>query len=1461
MKTRKVGKIVSLILAIVLVATIMIPAVNVLADSTAQKYPGAEWIEASSFAELRTVLNSAKTDGTKTYIKLTGKIDMPTGARYVSNNNKGLFLGEVLKMDKIRPVVWTQGKDKWTATLGDAKSAEEAVNIINESKMAPASIVNPFDPDGKGANASDSHFYLIVTRDNLNVLENIFAFYETKYTNTSSGKPDESKDPTQRAKDYPSYYDTNLIIPAGTDVVIDLNGQTIDGGQSDKAYAGTPDYIQSIFVVNGKLTIEDFVGGGKLTGATGYLPEGTYDVTKFKDGIEQVFNNVLDGDRKLRHRFVNANLTLLKATSYDSEKPSDIKNAKYNENTAAAWKISTISNDGEGYAYPRYAYYIAGGTVTEVRGGAVYVSEGGEFTLNNGSITKNCTWMDARPDGGETSASKMIKADVDAVTKGGGVYVEAGGKFNMYGGEISNNASRAYQTSGKGAARDAYAYGGGVYLEGAQGDTAGAVMYMSGGKIIENATYSQCGSTGSSQKSARAYGGGVYVGEGAVCSIIGNDVEKEKTDLDMVKTFPQVSSNSCGAVAQYSTAQNPDVTIQGGGIYNGGTLNLKNALITANDFAEGDIDIPGNRKSNLMIKTATRVVRDPETGLACYINGYKADGTPNLVTRLSKDFNENLELATEKVDHATSGVYGTMIGNEEMGLFSDGAGVCVRENAKLVVGERVWITDNYDLVTTGHKAFASVRDYERTWQQTKNITDDRVVKTDPDTGKGANYTDPAGGYVYNSKKSDTLTETFESVDFTRHAMDGYAFSDTTDDVYLPEGQTIYKGGSLYETKIGVNYWNMVNADGTVVDGGFGQAGNRVIVKAGKDLTSVDPDGKLIWDEKTATPTQRDIQFFYLNDNNKNWERFKNVKRNATSDYYDFDKEGTTDKPGAPVYGYKLPTYIIIDKNSATPKHLCDTKAAASSNWDDRVRVTAIDTDNSAVNKDASPYEGYINYNTIYSANRWSYGTQSDSNATNMKHSYGKATYRISYPYWSPDNPNDPDNKGNKDFYRPKNGDFSNAIVNFPQRAYPVTAQMKNDLPSSYLKAKYMDYKVVYDNSEFGASEPVLRFGTYKDTESVDTIRKMFVTINFDEANTHYYGVSNKTITYNNTDNVSANTDALTTVNTPFADVDASARFYGSDRVNGTIKIDKVVPDYLAYGKLALLKAFIEMDKDARRDTLTSISKDKDGELSDLYFKGWKYYTSYGDGPEVVTLSNDDAAEAFTANDNLTLYRRGYFDVDLKNVFNPNINSQPCPSLTAIWYTKEELAAARLKVSNVKYQIIKSAKGEDLLRVVAIAGSDYPDFEAVGFVISTSNATPTIEGGYDYVVNSDIYERLGVTEDGTQKCYDVDQILGGNYYALNKQPSIGIKNFNWTFGDGSVGADSAFAQPGNITTGETGKKGYKDAGLFYTNIAISDENRNTVYFVTPYASVKNNDGTYTYYYGESRAICYADYVAS
>ena len=187
-------------------------------------------------------------------------------------------------------------------------------------------------------------------------------------------------------------------------------------------------------------------------------------------------------------------------------------------------------------------------------------------------------------------------------------------------------------------------------------------------------------------------------------------------------------------------------------------------------------------------------------------------------------------------------------------------------------------------------------------------------------------------------------------------------------------------------------------------------------------------------------------------------------------------------------------------------------------------------------------------------------------------------------------------------------------------------------------------------------------------------------------------------------------------------------------------------------------------------------------------------------------------------------------------------------MTALWYSKEELAEARKKVSNVMFQTVQRKNDDgsitNLLRFVAIAGSQYPDFDEIGFVISTTNATPTIEGGYDFVVKSKVYEKLGVNKaaGAAKTYYDVDKLLGGTY---SGHQSVTVEDAKWSFTK-----DSQFAA--NLTTGKTGKAGYVDAGLFYTNIVITDANKDTVYFVTPYAKMGN-----TYFYGESRAACYAD----
>lgn len=1485
MKTRKVGKIVSLLVAIVLVATIMIPAASVLADNGSSNAvtSGIDWngkdiltvSGASAYEQLRDYLKNAQ-PGDKLNIRLDADIELPkfgvykdedgntssdaSKGKYYSYATYGVFKDAYKKKE---------GKKWWDATDNPKFGINEirgksgstygaSYDVLNKN---PSISTNPYKDVFKVAEPGDT-----TTRAFLNYdLEGKEKFSAAEKERFERLDTDEKKLMTgargnealgasagNDTATYTEYDEAVLCVKERVTVCLNLNGHKVSGLNSlGSPYTGSPNYQTSIFVVRGDLTVVDerVVNAGTeaiITGGTGsifgkpqYSENGASNYDFVDSGIYQgvAYYGVGLGDNA-PNEWGDAYIIRRGKEAPDRESWPDLSTQSWNHKVGN-YRIYT------NYFSRFYA------NVKETHGGGVYVAPGASFTLLSGKISGNSAWRL-----NDTDNKFIFNVNSSAVACGGGVYVDENATFTMKGGEISNNAVRVYNQKKDNS--DATAYGGGVYL------ASGAVMNMTGGKIVENASYAETFSPNAgSPKSARSYGAGIYVHENAICNIIGEDAESGATTLEMVKSFPSVSNNSCGALGRKTTKSEQDVTVEGGGIYNSGTLNLRNALVSANDFAEGDIDVP-NASQNCTLNNAIHVKRDEATGLALY-NYVDASGKKTEITRLDDRFNENLELVTEAIQHEIHGIYGTMHGNEESAIFSNGAGICLNEKATIVIGERVWVIDNYDLVTTGHKAFASVRDYTRTWQQTKNITDDRVVKTN-DNGTGANYTDPAGGYVYNNEHVDPVSKSQNDGKYTWHRMDGYAFSDTTDDIYLPEGKVIYKGGSLYETKIGVNYWNMVNADGEEIAAERGkgqagsQAGNRVLLVDGNVLGNLD---RKIWTGDTTTPVQSDIQFFYLNDNNKNWERYKNYKKDANDLWYDYDKNA---------YNYALPAYITEDK-AGQKCVLCDRHIKVA-NFGARVRVTAIDADATKINKNASPYEGYINYDVTYEPNRWAYGTGIDISQGDWRN-YNKETWRISDPEWTPDN----------DAFRPKGGELSNAVVNFPQRAYPVTAQMKKDLPSSYLKAKYMDYKVVYDDNQFGTStEPVIRLGTYSDPASNDTIRKMFVTVNFDEADKHYYGVSNNSsIVYNSgSDATSARTDKFTTNNTAFANVDASALFYGANRVKGTINIAKIVPNYASYGKgdiLEDLRAAASVNADS---SLSYDDAEKKNESIDLYFKGWKYYTSYGDGPKVETLSNSVDKSTI---EGTSLTYRGYFSVDLANIFNPNINSQPCPSLTAIWYTKEELAAARQNLSACKAQLILGTDGHIYIRVISILGAYGKDrnnlqpiqasdansslsslyYNAPTFVADKLNATPTLEGGYKATVNKGniaaknysarVVKKI-ICNDDEKNTFTIDiyDYISGN---VKDENDIWVKfiNSNPAYKDANNSKSTTYVSFmwTNIDTGLTLDKISNADGSDYSDVAKE------VLFVTPCIELtKDLAGNEhdSYYYGASRGFSIA-----
>lgn len=1324
MKTRKVGKIVSLLVAIVLVATIMIPAASVLADST--KYAGVSWTEVGSYTELKAAIdaaNNATNDaGKTTYIKVTADITLDRPYFHKDEINGGstdwtqMYAYSTVRLSNVetkKSTYWSSGtkehdRVEWLTGLNGNGSAYDLTNAAS-----------PFY--GMTAEQMIDHF--LVTEE----MQEYVGMGEYSVAHTMGTGHDE--------KIGYEYDKRLLVIEDGSNVTLDLNGKTVKASDFDP-YTGTPTWQMSCFIVEtgGTLTITDLAdGSGQLSGGTG--------------------NVVFDGNF---HEDSNGEV-----------KRGVVLNSDYTIYDASGWTSTFLIKKGEYWLnFYSKSYWID--DVTESRGGGVYVCDGATLNLEAGNITKNSAWMAA--------GNYVFASGVQSTVKGGGVYVEAGGTFNMSGGEVSNNAARCYNKESD--SKNSWAYGGGVYLAPSE-DGKVATFNMTGGRIAENAAYAESFSSGKT-KSAVAQGAGIYVGAGAVCNIMGNEVEEGATTEEMLKSFPRITNNSCGGQTRKGCKDDAWVTAQGGGIYCDGTLNIQNAVVSANEFSEFSADLDTISGSPVGLPTV-HVYNDKETGLPFYIYDYNADGSAKTyITRADNRFTENLELATEEVAHETSGIFGTGRGNNNNVFSTDGAGVYVSTNAKMYVGSRTWITDNYDLMTGCHKAFNDARHYARYWDKTA------------DGGMGR--------YIYTGE-------------YTANISDGYVFSDTRDDVYLPDGVVMYKADSLFESKIGVNYYDMIDKAGDAATETLGRASNRVFLKSSSNL---DFD---LWGNTGAVPTQSDIQFFSLNDNNKNYEYANYSGLTRTKDT---------------VVGDTIACELL------DPKLLDSTTTEGDllipGGWDarDDIRVSVIDTSEFDSEEGQyrkaylSPYQGYVDFDVVYPANTWYYSSQvrydEDGNLGNT----GEGRYLK----------HDAETYFLADFDKsPTTSAIANSNVVFPQRAYQLDASTSS-LSESVRRARFMDYKVVYDATTFGsASAPVLRFGTGD--------REMYVSYDFEESGVTYYGENTKGQNLDSKIEV----DTLLSNKTVFSIIDTNAdgssfTFYGANKPTGSLVLNKIVPDYKAYKGTSVLNNRINN----RKSEKSSITVTNGHEDSDLYFKGWSFYTSYGYGPITTTLSNDDALEQINVGNDLVLDYRGTFVVDLNKILNMNVNAQPCPTMTALWYSKEELAEARKNVSNVMWQQVQRQEDDgtvtNLLRFVSIAGSNYVDFDEVGFVISTTNATPTIEGGYDFVVKSAVYEKLGVNKTATsdKTYYDVDKLLGGSY---SGGYGVTVEDAQWTFTEGSQFA-------ANVTTGVTGKAGYKDAGLFYTNIVITDANKDTVYFATPYAKIGD-----TYYYGESRGVAYSD----
>jgi len=367
-------------------------------------------------------------------------------------------------------------------------------------------------------------------------------------------------------------FGTNLVVPAGKYVVLDLKGHTIDRKLGDRPYV-FGEYLEimeamNVITVSGNLTLEDSSGenAGKITGGYGN-PAGGVTVTSgasftMKGG--RITGNracCASGDYVGGVYVAEGAQFLMEGGSIDDNKNADGSggaggvfvsgsftmsgNSSITNNNADIVGTGGVKVYGQGASFTMNDGTIKGNHSGDGQGGGVFVFNG-TFEMNDGDIEDNESKKASFGGGGGvyvyggtfTMRGGRINGNTVSVTDtvdrcGGGGVLVSDGKFTMEGGYISGNK---VDVKGKNSG------GGGVYAR-------GGTFIMKRGSISGNSV------TGSAEQCG---GGGVLINNGG-----------KFTMEDGI-----ISSNTANVTGSESG---------GGGVYSGGgTFTMKDGSITGN---------------------------------------------------------------------------------------------------------------------------------------------------------------------------------------------------------------------------------------------------------------------------------------------------------------------------------------------------------------------------------------------------------------------------------------------------------------------------------------------------------------------------------------------------------------------------------------------------------------------------------------------------------------------------------------------------------------------------------------------------------------------------------------------------------------------------------------------------------------------------------------------------------------
>lgn len=659
MKTRKVGKIVSLLVAIVLVATIMIPAAGVLADD-------AGYTVVKTHGQLQSALKSASTDGAETKIRLEGDIYVPI-VKFIKNED----------------------------TFG--------YNVVGYLNDVPESEAGKYNDDDGNYVINRSYYYTgkkyqryekYHTYDNtvLRILSGTNVTLDLNGYSIRLYNVDENGD----------YVNKDSWQSRGGNNDPNPNPETDKNNRDQFDCIASKGGMASVVTVmpNATFNLEDKTGKGSLSGGTGNVVEAN-DISASSKTYSYHINGT-SGD------------IFYKAATTGIRHDGTPGNAGIKDPNYGLSKSGTYTN----YNDVRIDYYDFGSKkASTVKGGGVYVMDGATFNMYGGNITENVSWITA------TKRDYMFDSNTDLTAQGGGVYVSNGATFNMYGGNISMNAAKAYNkedTANNATAQGGGVYlatGSTMNFNGGHVDgnstwsyskfsTGGKTGYSEGGGICvaKDATLNMMGTESSENFSDYPTvkdntSGGYLEGSNSYDSYM---------NVDGAGIMIYGTANLCRAVVAYNTF--PQIT--SGDVKNDSTTitQIERDEKTMNAYYE---DSYGCRGTHDWTTDHTKAMQDVDSGAKEYTKLYDEDDVATLGVRLCSS-----QVTTASTWRFGSGVSG---GNATC-VYTNGAGIYMARNynattakfdASLNIGDRVWCYDNWDQTTnlTGtNTAFTSTHD-------------------------------------------------------------------------------------------------------------------------------------------------------------------------------------------------------------------------------------------------------------------------------------------------------------------------------------------------------------------------------------------------------------------------------------------------------------------------------------------------------------------------------------------------------------------------------------------------------------------------------------------------------------------------------------------------------------------------------------------------------------------------------